>query len=528
MSALIQALIAIAMMIVVVPATASERVALVIGNSQYAWQSPLSNPLNDATTMAATLSNIGYDVTSLFDLDENGMEQALAEFAEQADTAEIALIFYSGHGMEIGGKNYLIPVDAKLHRERDAKFEAVDLESVRAATEGASKLKVVILDACRNNTFLPTTRSGGARGLSRIVAQAGEVIAYSTAPGSVAQDGVPGELSPYTRALSEKLQAEPELDVRFLFTSLGRLTEEYAGVAQRPYTEFASILPEGALPLGTATGKRDAGSEGAEAIVEAALAGRNRADLEAALNLAPQSPRRGEMEAALALHDRLDAAIAARDTPGLEAVYVGMAEDHPRRRELREALRATIIGEACGRLLSYAVSCPAEILRFSAGAEAVTPTAAPVTPAPVMPTPSAPPPDPFEDYLSDTSPESLTKANSIDIKWIQAAFQALGHYRGAIDGSYGSGTRRGVRTWRAAENLSGDEGDLSAKEIVMLIKQAAERDAQSAAYLGVMYGLGVGVDRDIEQSRELLQTASRDGFRDADQYLASISQTWKD
>ena len=174
-------------------AEAAKRVALVIGNGAYVHQAPLANPKNDILQMEKTLKDIGYEVTVVRDLDEDGMERALADFSEVADEAEVALVYYSGHGMEISDTNYLIPIDAELKKERDAKFEAVDLDYVRAAIEGASKLKVVILDACRNNTFLAKTR-GGTRGLKRVVAQAGEVIAYSTSPGSVAQDGEPGGL----------------------------------------------------------------------------------------------------------------------------------------------------------------------------------------------------------------------------------------------------------------------------------------------------------------------------------------------
>ncbi|MEL6792600.1 MAG: caspase family protein, partial [Pseudomonadota bacterium] len=133
-------------------AWAAKRVALVIGNGDYVHQSPLANPVNDTKAMIETLESIGYDVTSYMNLDEDGMEEALYTFSEKADQADVALVYYSGHGMEISETNYLIPVDAELKRERDARFEAIDLDSVRAAIEGASKLKVVILDACRDNT----------------------------------------------------------------------------------------------------------------------------------------------------------------------------------------------------------------------------------------------------------------------------------------------------------------------------------------------------------------------------------------
>lgn len=559
-------------------ADAAARVALVIGNSAYDWQSQLANPRLDANRMAETLERIGFEVTQHMDLGENDLERALAAFAEQADEADVALVYYSGHGMEIGGINYLIPVDARLSRERDARFEAVDLASVRASIAGAKKLKVVILDACRNNTFLPTTR-GGSKGLGRIVAQAGEIIAYSTAPGTVTQDGEPGELSPYTRALSERLAADPMLDVRFLFTSLGRLTERYAGVAQRPYTEFAAILPEGSLPLGAEVGDdaeaafrlalqsgdpaklrevlgahpahersaeakaRLAEIEGARLgrEIDAALRSKDRAALEAAraaaANLPGGHPKLAAVETALTLHGLIDEAVAEVDLTKLDAAWSASGGDHPRRGELTSALRKAVARDACGRLLKYSLGCPPALLALSRGETAAVAPAAPPVPPASAPAAKAPEPprDPIQALLADASPDSLARAPSIKAEWIQTALAALGHYRGAIDGGVGPATRRAIDAWRDANGFAG-AGELSAREIVALMKQGGDDEtggagrADAGAYLGVMYGLGVGVgvgvDRDPVKSRGLLERAAADGFADARTYLASISKTW--
>lgn len=569
-----RSLAAAAAALLLVPAfalAAGDRVALVIGNSDYEWQSPLSNPVNDADRMAETLTRIGYEVTRHDNLGEREMMRTLADFAEKADQAEVALVYYSGHGMEIGGRNYVIPVDAKLSRERDAEFEAVDLSKMRAAIGGASKLKVVILDACRNNTFLPSTR-GGTKGLGRITAEAGEIIAYSTAPGSVAQDGVPGELSPYTRALAEKLEEAPDLDVRFLFTSLGRLTEQYAGVEQRPYTEFAAILPEGSLPLGRAgppPGEEEyrvamAGTDFAalrsvveqfpahpmraeaeallatDAAVGAALAGLDRAQLSAALPLAATHPRRGEIEAALALHDRIDAALAAGSMTGLESAWREAAAAHPRRAEIRPALIRAAASETCSRLVGMGVDCPtAAADRFAAAmlgeAAAPSPTPAPApAPAPVVvaaapandPAPVTRAADPLAPFLADASDASLAKAGSIAMEWRQTALAALGFYRGPVDGAKGPGTRSAIAAWRNSNRLDDAADDLSPREIVALMKQGAPLRPDAEGYLGVMYGLGVGVDLDPAESRRLLESAAGRGFADAANYLKNISKTW--
>lgn len=539
---------------------AAERVALVIGNSSYTHQAPLSNPVNDAAKMTETLTAIGYEVTTLLDLDEDGMERALADFSELADGAEVALVYYSGHGMEISETNYLIPIDAELEKERDARFEAVDLETVRAAIEGAQKLKVVILDACRNNTFLARTR-GGTRGLKRVVATAGEVIAYSTAPGSVAQDGEPGGLSPYTRALSEKLEAQPTLDVRFLFTSLGAKTAEYAGVQQRPYTEFASLLPDGRLPIGVERrGAEDGAFEKAIAekdvaklkelvadfpnhprteealsvigaadaarrdrLVDEALASLDKRRLRDALDAAPGHARAGEIAAALDLHGKIDAATASLELEALDGVYQATDERHPRRTEIRSALRAAVVGDACGRLLRYRMSCPPEVFALT---QAPAAEKEKVAEAPASEPAREEPADPLATYVDDASGPSLAKAAAVKVEWRQVALRALGHYRGGIDGQIGPGMTRAIDGWRR-EIGSDRAGDLVPEEVVALMKQGAERDPQARAYLGVMYGIGLGVDLDPAAARGHLQGAERDGSADAAVYLKNLSASWK-
>lgn len=231
-----------------VPAVAQERrVALVIGNGAYVHTPSLANPVRDARAMAEALEAIGFDrVETATDLDRTGLQRTLGEFATQARGAAVALVFYSGHGMEIGRRNYLIPVDARLQSEADARWEGVTLEDVQAAVEGAAGLQVVVLDACRNNRFPAQTRSA-VRGFEREAVQGPRLVAYSTAPGTVAQDG-DGSLSPYTQALVERLRAQPQQDVRVLFSSLGRRVTELGGAGQVPHVELGS-LPETTLAL---------------------------------------------------------------------------------------------------------------------------------------------------------------------------------------------------------------------------------------------------------------------------------------
>jgi uncharacterized caspase-like protein len=171
-------------------AQAERRVALLIGNAAYA-AAPLSNPLHDVAAMKATLIAAGFDVVvAKTDLSRPDMSRALGDFQTVANGADIALIFFSGHGMEVGGTNYLIPVDARLSSERDVKFETIPLDDVLESLGGAVKLTVVLLDACRDNPFthsMARTAQRGipSRGLVRIDdAQMGAntVIAYAAAP----------------------------------------------------------------------------------------------------------------------------------------------------------------------------------------------------------------------------------------------------------------------------------------------------------------------------------------------------------
>ena len=135
-------------------APTGRRVALVIGNARYESAPRLPNPPNDAALIAATLRGVGFqNVTVRTDVTQPELQRALREFSALADGADWAVVYYSGHGMEVGGLNYLIPIDAKLKSDRDIQLEAIDVASVQASIEGAKKLRLIILDACRDNPF---------------------------------------------------------------------------------------------------------------------------------------------------------------------------------------------------------------------------------------------------------------------------------------------------------------------------------------------------------------------------------------
>ena len=192
-------------------AAAETRIALVIGNSTYA-SGPLPNPANDAQMMADTLTSLGFDVIARRNADQNTMKRAIQDFGsrlEKGGPSAVGLFYYAGHGVQLNGRNYLIPTTAQIDREGDVEIEAVSadwvIEQMRYAR---NRLNIVILDACRNNPFTRSMRSVD-HGLATMDAPAGILIAYSTAPGAVAMDGN-GRDSPYTEALSQAMRNQHE------------------------------------------------------------------------------------------------------------------------------------------------------------------------------------------------------------------------------------------------------------------------------------------------------------------------------
>ena len=219
------------------PASAGRRVALVIGNSAYVNAGSLANPANDAAAISATLRAIGFDdVKELHDLDQLTFRRALRDFTSAASGAETAVVYYAGHGVEVDGRNYLVPVDAALGQATDTEFEAIPLESIRTAVSGATSLRLVILDACRNNPFKLASSDGTrsiGRGLARVEPGANEIVAYAAREGTVANDGRGGN-SPYAAALVKHLQT-PGLDVRLMFGEVRDEVMAETGKTQEPF-----------------------------------------------------------------------------------------------------------------------------------------------------------------------------------------------------------------------------------------------------------------------------------------------------
>lgn len=233
-------LVALALMFGAGPAFAGKRVALVLANSAYQHAASLSNPVNDGSVMAKTLKQAGFDVVeSRHDLSALDTRRVLRDFADATRDADIAVVYYAGHGIEVEGSNYLIPVDAKLERDTDVYDEALSLDRVLVAVEPAKQLRLVILDACRDNPFSKTMkRTVASRGIGRGLAQIeptspNTLVAYSAKAGFTAQDG-DGANSPFTIALSKHLTT-PGLDVRRAFGFVRDDVLKSTGNKQEPF-----------------------------------------------------------------------------------------------------------------------------------------------------------------------------------------------------------------------------------------------------------------------------------------------------
>ena len=222
------------------PALAERRVALVIGNGAYETVANLPNPPRDARAMANLFKAAGFDeVTVETDLGLAKMREKLRNFSRRAADADIAVVFYAGHGIEVGGHNYIVPIDAKLEFDTDVEDEAIDLDHILQQLESVKRLKLVILDACRENPFAPRMKSASrTRDIGRGLApperpSANTLIAYAAALGATAADGN-GANSPFTTALLKNL-TRPGLDVRL---ALGKTHDDVLAATdnrQEPY-----------------------------------------------------------------------------------------------------------------------------------------------------------------------------------------------------------------------------------------------------------------------------------------------------
>lgn len=220
-----------------------QRVALVIGNSNYRNAPQLTNPDNDAQSMAQFLNSAGFEVISATDLGQNDMLRVVQDFSAKVSARgpnTVAMVYYAGHGVQLAGENYLVPVDAKVSNQTELVNDSVRLVDVMSTLETIpSRMRIVILDACRNNPF-PSVNDAG-RGLAIVDAPNGSIVGYSTAPGAEALDGNGGH-SPYTQAFLN-VAREPNVPIEQLFKRVRLAVNQTTGGAQTPW-ESSSLTSD--------------------------------------------------------------------------------------------------------------------------------------------------------------------------------------------------------------------------------------------------------------------------------------------
>jgi uncharacterized caspase-like protein len=223
-------------------ALADKRVAFVVGNGAYKNVAPLPNPAVDAKSMAKLLRNVGFDVVEGANLTRDKMTEKLLDFGKKAEGADVALFFYAGHGIAVNGTNYLLPVDADLKSEMDVKLgAAINVDLTLEQTMGDAKVKLVFLDACRDNPFAAKIRSAKATrsvavatGLAEMKSGEGTLIAFATGPGQTALDGEAGTNSPFTRALLANI-ATPGVEIQQAMTKVRAQVNDETSKNQLPW-----------------------------------------------------------------------------------------------------------------------------------------------------------------------------------------------------------------------------------------------------------------------------------------------------
>ena len=408
-------------------AGAAERVALVIGNSDYKKPSVpfLANPRNDARAMGDAFERLGFEVTRLEDAGFDDLRLGLQKFEKAAARSEFAVVFYAGHGIEMDKHNYLVPVDAALASDRDVKHEAMKLSRVLESVEGASRLRLVILDACRNNPFeasmrrtAGTTRSV-ERGLARVEPSKGTLVAYAAKEGTTADDEGGKGHSPFTEALLARIET-PGLEVWDMFRDVAEAVWASTGQNQLPFTY-------GSVPRNVFY-----------------LAGKG-----------PQPPK-----------DKVPAA----PTTGVTSPVQTPSGDAARAYEAAE--RAGIVAAYRAFIRRFPGSYEAELAQVHIDKIEGKPQPIVVAGGDDMDE-TAPPP-------AKSSPEAVEQGLGLSVearRLVQMGLAAAGHDPGPVDGMLGGKTRRALKAWQASKEVEGT-GYLTREQseaLVALGREEAER-----------------------------------------------------
>lgn len=452
-------LLAASLLLASQPAWATKRVALVVGNSSYQNAPLLPNPANDAAAIAATLKGAGFDVVeSRLNLTATDMRRTLRDFADQVRDADIAVVYYAGHGIEIDGTNYLIPTDARLERDTDIYDEAFSLDRVLLAIEPARQLRVVIVDACRNNPFADSMKRTVAsraisRGLARVEpAMSNTLIAFAAKAGLTALDGN-SKNSPYATALVKYI-AKPGLDLRRAFGFVRDDVLQATGNRQEPYVygslggDDVALVPIAAEPApppanASAEIRRD---------YELALQVGNKAAMSAFLAQHPDGYYSNLAKLQLSQIDAEDARVAAtKKAQEAEQQRARLASDGAHRAEqekaaadLKAAEDARIAAEQTKQVAQQQAS-EAERKRIAFQSSTVAALSA-NTPVVDSATPdSAAVAAPVQNSDNAKVAALSTEAPQVDLaKSVQTELSRVGCFTGAIDGEWNAASRRSL------------------------------------------------------------------------------------
>ena len=489
------------------PAFAAQRVALVIGNASYAHAPGLANPLNDAADIGAALDRLGFAVTRLENAGYAALRRGLLEFQRAASTSEIAVVFYAGHGIEVDQRNFLVPVDARLASDQDVEFEAVPLELVSRAVERASGLRLVILDACRENPFAVQMQRAGAtrsigRGLARVEPSGETLIAYAAKEGTVASDGA-GRNSPYSEALLGHLE-EPGLEVGLMFRKVRDAVVGMTGGRQEPFV-YGSLSSRGvylaAAPAPPAAPAPVAAPGAAQVTAERLAA--ERVYWESVKGSTDPMELRGYLERypggtfeALASSRlrRLESVSAEPEAaaPTVAATEASSASSESARVEAermaaeREFWASVKESEDSGELQAYldrypegayAVLARSRLKRLQdAAAERVEPEAAAQAVASALNASASSPPVPPAPAPAVPTPEEVESSLGLGRgarRMVQAGLASLGYEPGPADGLFGARTREAIRRYQGEKRFA-ETGYLSAQESQALVALGEE------------------------------------------------------
>ncbi len=405
-------------------AQADRRIALVIGNGAYTQAAPLTNPANDARAVAAALERLGFEVVSGFDMSNADLRKAVRSFADKLVGADVALFFYAGHGLQVAGENFLIPVDAAIRSEADLDFNAVKMDLVSRQMDREAKVKIIMLDACRDNPFqkeltrsMGKTRSATVKqGLAEISNAGGTLIAFATDPGSVALDG-DGKHSPFTTALLKHIET-PGVEIGLIMRRVTKDVFELTGERQRPWTN-ASLTGELYLKPGDTAG-------------------------------APQTPPQQTATAPSTGFDDRQLELAmwqAADKSGQVADYEEYLKRYP---------NGQFAGMARNRLEAQKKERPGS-----------APGSAPTNTAGTEPTRAV-------DQSSRTADEAAELKIGLspnDRVGVQRRLTLIGYDTRGVDGSFGPGTRNAISRWQQASSFT-PSGFLNNDQYAALIKQS--------------------------------------------------------